>query len=178
MEPSITDPAPYINWSDYNPDTPATSWPAWLAAYYADTINTAVCPEGSADHCWDGVYFEGMETPHNLSYFGTIDADENGVSDITQWDKCTLDQHQMNGYNLFYDVMASESITVAGGSVDLSGLTDPLGNEYTAGHSTASFNGSFGLTRWPQCAVNPNYPSGESIVPDPSVTARGLVNSR
>ena len=168
LSPSIANPAPHINWSNLNPDTPGTSWPSWLSRYYVDHIKPAVCPAGSANLCWDGVYFEGMEIPHNLTSFANVDADENGVADVTQWDKCTLNENQMDGYNLFFDVMASEGVTVAGGSFSLSGLEDPLSNTYTAGHATANFIGSFGLEQWPQCLVNPHYPSGENIVPDPA----------
>ena len=166
LSPGITNPAPYVNWSGLNPDTPGTSYPAWLAAYYVANIKTAVCPVGSANLCWDGVYFEGMKIPHNEGSLVTIDADENGVEDIAQWDKCTMNEHQMDGYNMFFDSMAYNSVDVAGGEFSLSGLEDALSNTYTAGHATANFIGSFGLEQWPRCLVNPNTASGENIVPD------------
>lgn len=159
----------YMNWSSIAPDGDTTYAP-WLSAYYSDTIATATC---DGELCWDAVYVEGMTIPHALSNFGYIDADENGTPDITQWNKCTLNEHQLDGYNTFFDVLATQGITVAGGEFSLSGLTDPLSNSYTAGHATAAFNGSFPLESWPRCAENPNTIGADAIVPDPTGAAGG-----
>jgi len=159
----------YMNWSSIAPDGDTTYGP-WLSAYYSDTIDTATCDGGP---CWNAVYVEGMTIPHALSNFGYIDADENGTPDITQWNKCTINTHQLDGYNTFFDVLATQGITVAGGEFSLSGLTDPLSNSYTAGHATAAFNGSFPLESWPRCAENPNTIGADAIVPDPDGAAGG-----
>lgn len=162
----------YIAWR--NPAVNgSTSYGPWLANYTATEIWNDTC--GTAGHCWDGVYFEGQEIPHSSSILAQIDADENGVMDLTQWDKCTVDSDQIGGYNLFYDagILASTGITVAGGEFGLSALTDALLPYDTLGHATASYNGSFGLGNWPRCAVNPHYWSGDAIVPDPSGAAGG-----
>ena len=170
--PAMADGSRIINWIDphVNGDT---SYGPWLAEYYAAEIWTDVC--GTADHCWDGIYFEGMTTPHYRTNFADIDADENSETDRIQWDKCTVNEHQLDGYNLFFDagVLATAGITVAGGEFGLSGLTvfdDPT---YTAGHASAIFNGSFGLETWPRCAINPHSGSGDAIVPDPTGAAGG-----
>lgn len=163
----------YINWSNLNPDTPGTSYPEWLGDYYVANIATAECPAGSGDPCWSGVYVESMNIPHGQTNLATIDADENGDRDVEQWDKCTLDQDQIDGYNRFFDLVATGGITVAGGEFSLSALEDPLALPETAAYATANFMGSFGIEYWPQCAVNPNYPSAENIVPDPDGNAGG-----
>lgn len=161
----------YMNWSDLDPDG-TTSYASWLADYYVTNIAAATC---GGRTCWDGIYFEGMTTPHGLTNFASIDANENGITDLdpTEWDKCTVNQNQIDGYNLFFDVMASEGITVAGGEFGLSGLTDALADTYTAGHASAIFNGSFPLETWPRCAVSPHGFGADAIVPDPAGASGG-----
>lgn len=161
----------YMNWSNLDPDG-TTSYASWLADYYVTNIAPATC--GDYD-CWDGAYFEGMTIPHGLTNFASIDANENGITDLdpSEWDKCTVNEHQLDGYNLFFDVMASEGITVAGGEFGLSGLTDALADTYTAGHATAIYNGSFPLETWPRCAVSPHGFGADAIVPGPTGASGG-----
>lgn len=162
----------YINWGiDLDPDS-ADSFPRWTANYFTDTLMAATC---GGELCWDGVYLEQSGIPHELNNFLHIDGDENGVRDgsAAQWDKCTVNTHQMDGFNLFFDLLASSGITVAGGETSLSGLTDALSNPYLAGHATAGFNGSFPLKTWPRCATNPYTFSSDSITPDPAGSAGG-----
>lgn len=161
----------YINWSDLDPDS-ASSWPEWLAHYYTSTIATATC-DGAP--CYNGVYVEMVGIPHELTGFSAIDANENGTTDLdaAEWDKCTVNQNQMDGYNLFFDLLASSGITVAGGETSLSGLTDALSPSYLNGHATAGFTGSFPLTTWPRCAVNPHTFSVDAIIPNPAGAAGG-----
>lgn len=161
----------YINWSGLDPDS-ASSWPEWLAHYYTSTIATATC-DGAP--CYNGVYVEMVGIPHELTNFSKIDANENGTTDLdaAEWDKCTVNQNQMDGYNLFFDLLASDGITVAGGETSLSGLTDALSPSYLNGHATAGYTGSFPLTTWPRCAINPHTFSVDSIVPNPAGASGG-----
>lgn len=162
---------PYINWSSLDPDS-ASSWPEWLANRYTSTIATAVC---DGELCWDGVYVEMVGIPHELTDFSKIDANENGTTDldVAEWDKCTVNSNQMSGYNLFFDLLATGGITVAGGETSLSGLTDALSNSYLSGHATAGYTGSFPLITWPRCAVNPHTFSVDSIIPNPAGAGGG-----
>lgn len=163
----------YLNWSNLDPDNAVDSYASWLGNYYLDNIATAVC-DGVL--CWNGAYLEMAGIPHPLSGasgqpgFASIDANENGTTDIdvAEWDKCTMDANQMDGYNLFYDILASGGITVAGGETSLSGLTDALAPSYDSGHATAAFNGSFPLLDWPRCAIDPHGFGADSTVPDPA----------
>jgi hypothetical protein len=170
---ALADGSRYINWR--NPAVNgSTSYGPWMANYTANEIWDDVC--GTAGHCWDGAYFEGQTAPHyRSSDFAQIDADENSTMDLTQWDKCTVDSNQTNGYNLFYDagILASSGITVAGGEFGLSDPADFDALYPTLGHATASYNGAFGLSNWPRCLVNPHYWSGDAIVPDHSGAAGG-----
>jgi hypothetical protein len=161
----------FINWSDLDPDS-ASDWPTWLASYYTSTIATATC-DGAP--CYNGVYVEMVGMPHELTNFSKIDANENSVTDldVTEWDKCIVNQNQMDGYNLFFDLLASDGITVAGGETSLSGLTDALSPSYLSGHATAGFTGSFPLTTWPRCATNPHTFSVDSIIPNPAGVSGG-----
>lgn len=154
----------YMNWSNLDPDS-TDNFARWMGHYYTSTIATAVC-DGAL--CWDGVYVEMMGIPHDLSQFVNIDANENSVSDLSEWNKCTLNANQMAGYNRFFDIMATDGITVAGGELSLSGLTDALAGSYNIDHATAAFNGSFPTQRWPRCAYSPNAGTADYIVPDPS----------
>ena len=166
--PALADGSRFINWRN-PPANGAQSYGPYLSNYVATEIWNDTC--GTADHCWDGAYFEGQTTAHyRSSNLARIDADENGVMDLTQWDKCTVDSDQTNGYNLFYDaaILASSGITVAGGEFGLSDPADFDAPYPTLGHATASYNGAFGLMNWPRCLVNPNYWSGDAIVPDPA----------
>lgn len=162
----------YINWGiDLDPDS-ADNFARWVSNYITDTALAATC---DGELCWDGVYLEQAGIPHELSNFLHIDGDENGVRDgsAAQWDKCTVNEHQLDGFNLFFDLLATSGITVAGGEMSLSGLTDALSNPYAAGHATAGFNGSFPLKTWPRCAVSPYSFSSDSIVPGPTGAAGG-----
>lgn len=162
----------WINWSNLDPDNTVDSYASWLGNHYLDNIATATC---DGRPCWNGAYLEVAGIPHPLSQFARIDANENGITDldVAEWDKCTMDANQMDGYNLFYDILASGGITVAGGETSLSGLTDALAPSYDTGHATAAFIGSFPLIDWPRCAVNPHTFSSDSIVPDPAGSAGG-----
>ena len=162
----------YINWGiDLDPDS-ADNFGRWLASYITETAYAATC-DGAL--CWDGVYLEQAGIPHELSNFLHIDGDENGVRDGSpeQWNKCTVNEHQLDGFNLFFDLLASSGITVAGGETSLSGLTDALSNAYLSGHATAGFNGSFPLKNWPRCAVDPYTFGSDAIVPGPTGAAGG-----
>lgn len=160
----------YLNWSNLDPDSSDDDWASWLGRYVADQIWPATC---SGQYCWDGVYLEQSGIPHGHSNFAKIDADENGVTDIDQWDKCTVDRNQMDGYNRFFDVLSAAGVAVAGGELSGSGLEDPLAPSYNASHVTAAFDGSFPLGVWPQCALNPHTFSGDYCTPDPNGACGG-----
>jgi len=162
----------FINWGiNLDPDS-ADNFARWAANYITDTMLAATC-DGVT--CWDGVYLEQAGIPHELSNFLHIDGDENAVRDgsAAQWNKCTVNSHQMDGYNLFFDLLATSGITVAGSETSLSGLTDALSIPYSAGHASAGFIGSFPLTTWPRCALNPYTFSADSITPNPAGVAGG-----
>lgn len=153
----------YLNWSNLDPDS-SDDWASWLGRYVADQIWPATC---SGQWCWGFIYLETAGIPHGLNQFAKIDADENGVTDVSQWDKCQVDIHQMDGFNRFFDILTARGIPVVGGEISLSGLTDPLADPYSASHVTAAFQGLFPLGVWPQCAKNPHSFSGDYCVPGP-----------
>ena len=83
-----------------------------------------------------------MNIPHQLRDFARIDANENGVTDLSEgiWDKCTVDTHQMDGYNTFFDILTAGGIGVAGGE----GATDAgLSGEDSEFISTWPCHGGF-----------------------------------
>ena len=157
-----------LNWSSLDPDN-SISYAQWLGVY----MTTAVWPmECSGSRCWDGFYFESMGIPHPYrgptGNFAEIDANENGITDLREgaWNKCTVDAHQMDAYNDFFDILASGGITVAGGeSVMDAGLTGPNSPSYLLGHATAGFNGDFPRESWPDCSNGPHDFSGGFTTP-------------
>lgn len=157
----------YINWGvNLDPDS-ADNFGRWMANYVTSTLMTATC---DGELCWNGVYLEQSGIPHELSNFLHIDGNENGVRDgsAAEWDKCRVNTNQMDGFNLFFDLLATSGITVAGGETAISGLTDALADPYLAGHATGGFIGSFPLTTWPRCLINPYTFSSDSIIPNPA----------
>lgn len=160
------------NWSSLDPDGAAGKWPGWLGSFVATDVWGDTC---NGEHCWDGIYVESMNIPHALTNFLHIDADENGEEDLNQgsWDKCDVDTHQMDGFNAFFDILASEGITVAGGETEWTGLLDYETPSYLDGHATASFNGDFPRSPWYRCFTAPHDYSSGIIIPDPAGNAGG-----
>ena len=154
----------HVNWSTLDPNN-ATDWATWFGNYIVNDVWDDQC---SGSRCWDGFYVESMDIPHQLRDFARIDANENGVTDLSEgiWDKCTVDAHQMDGYNTFFDILTAGGIGVAGGEgATDAGLSGADSASYLLGHATAGFNGDFPRSTWADCSVDPHGFGGGPSVP-------------
>ena len=168
LSSGINPPEYYINWSDLDPDAPDTSWAEWFGNYIVNDVWDDQC---SGSRCWDGFYIESIGIPHGRTNFAKIDANENGIVDLSEgtWDKCTVDAHQMDAYNIFFNTLMDGGIDVAGGEgVMDAGLSGPDSGSYLLGYATAGFNGDFPRESWPDCSNGPHSFNGGWTVPDGS----------
>lgn len=145
----------HVNWSSLEPDT-ATAWGEWFGNYIVDEVNDDLC---SGSYCWDGYYFEAMGIPHSLENFMGIDANENGITDISEYTRCQVDEHQMDGYRELFSVMSTGGITVTGGEGVSPGLAGATSNPHLLGFASAVFNGDFPRESYANCIDNSySYP--------------------